>query len=834
MDHAERLRTLEESFREPTRLGLVHKTADDTPLDGRVVSFDGRPVVNFGSCSYLGLETDDRLREGVYSATARYGTQFSSSRAYASAPPYRALEERLEAMFGGPVVIAASTTLGHLTALPVLVGQQDAVILDQQAHHSVKVAVNQVRLQGARVEVVRHNRLDLLEERIEALRRAHPRIWYMADGVYSMYADMAPADQLQALLEKYEQLRLYVDDSHGVSWTGPHGRGYVRSRIPWHDRVYLACSLNKGFAAAGAALVFPDAEQKRLVMTCGGPMIFSGPIQPPMLGAALASAAIHLSDELPALQSRLAAKVRLFNRLAADLGVPVTSRSEVPIRTVPLGVPRAAFAMTRRLLDEGLFTNAAAFPAVPVKQAGVRASLTLHHSDEDITRLVRTIARNLPEVMREASTDRSDIARAFHLAIPTEAPGPDPALGGATEPGLRVQHETTIAALDAREWDLLVGRHGTFTASTLAIYERAFRRNPKPEDNWTWHYFLVRDGAGRPVAASFFTEALWKDDMLVDARVSERVEERRRNDEYYLTSQTLAMGSLITEGDHLYLDRSRDWRQALGAMLDAVAGVENESRASTLVLRDIRDADAELGEYLRDAGFVKVGLPDSHVLDVDFATDQEFLAGLPHKARYHQRRKVLPFDPLVSLEVRRGGPGAVTAGELDHFYRLYRNVHARGLDLNTFPLPRRLFDEIAVSPDWELLLLHACDEDGAAARRDPVAFGAALVAHDLYCPVLIGLDYEFVSSHAIYRQMLRGSVRRAIARRCRAIQWGMGARLEKRRFGARAERRSAWVQAADHYGAEVLEQLSAEARAADGDDSRPRPESATARAYRRR
>jgi predicted N-acyltransferase len=317
--------------------------------------------------------------------------------------------------------------------------------------------------------------------------------------------------------------------------------------------------------------------------------------------------------------------------------------------------------------------------------------------------------------------------------------------------------------------------------------------------------------------------------MLVDAGVSERVEERRRHDGYYLTSQTLAMGSLITEGDHLYLDRSRDWRQALGAMLDAVAGVQKQSGTSTLVLRDVPDADAELGEYLRDAGFVKVGLPDSHVLDVDFATDEEFLAGLPHKARYHQRRNVLPFDPVVSLEVRRGGPGAVTAEELDHFYRLYRNVHARGLELNTFLLPRRLFDEIAESPEWELLLLHACDGNGRPAQPDPVAFGAALVAHDLYCPVLIGLDYEFVSSHAIYRQMLRGSVRRAIARRCRSVQWGMGARLEKRRFGARAERRSAWVQAADHYSAEVLEQLSAEARAAEADGNRPRPHSESAR-----
>ena len=73
-----------------------------------------------------------------------------------------------------------------------------------------------------------------------------------------------------------------------------------------------ACSLNKSFAAAGGAIVFPDAEMRRRVRTAGGPMIFSGPIQPPLLGAAIQSAKIHLSDELPVLQAALRERIELF------------------------------------------------------------------------------------------------------------------------------------------------------------------------------------------------------------------------------------------------------------------------------------------------------------------------------------------------------------------------------------------------------------------------------------------------------------------------------------------------------------------------------------------
>jgi hypothetical protein len=41
--------------------GLGHLVAEDTEMDGRHVTLAGRRHVNFGSCSYEGLETDDRL-----------------------------------------------------------------------------------------------------------------------------------------------------------------------------------------------------------------------------------------------------------------------------------------------------------------------------------------------------------------------------------------------------------------------------------------------------------------------------------------------------------------------------------------------------------------------------------------------------------------------------------------------------------------------------------------------------------------------------------------------------------------------------------------------------
>jgi 7-keto-8-aminopelargonate synthetase-like enzyme len=249
----DRLALLEETLDVVDRQGLMMRTVDDGVLDGRTIALDGRSLLNFGSCSYLGLELDVRMRDGVCAAVQRYGTQFSSSRSYLSVAPYAELEARLEEMFGRHVLVAPSTTLGHLAALPVLVGSADAVVLDQQVHHSVRMAANQLRVQGTRVEVIRHNRLDRLERAIERLAPQHRRVWYLADGVYSMYADLAPFDELRAMLDRHETLHLYLDDSHGVGWAGRHGRGLALEALRMHERLVVVASLNKSFAACGCS-----------------------------------------------------------------------------------------------------------------------------------------------------------------------------------------------------------------------------------------------------------------------------------------------------------------------------------------------------------------------------------------------------------------------------------------------------------------------------------------------------------------------------------------------------------------------------------------------------
>lgn len=788
-------------------LGFGLCDAQDARLDGRTIRVNGRDLLAFQSCSYLGLELDPRLKQGAIDATERYGTQFSSSRIYVSAPPYAELEEKLSAIFDAHAIAAPSTTLGHLAAIPTLVDERDAVIVDHQAHHSIQVACNQARVLGASVELLRHSRMDLLEDRLRELGPRNRHVWYMIDGVYSMYGDLAPFAELQELLDRFEQLHLYVDDAHGMSWCGKNGRGMTLDRMSLHPRMVMATSLNKSFAAAGAALVFPDAETCRKIRTCGGPLLFSGPIQPPMLGAALASAEIHLSPEIRDLQEGLRERIAFCSEKLAGCSFPVLSSGQTPIFFVGVGTTRTAQLLTARLVEEGLYVNCGQFPAVPMRGAGLRFGLSLHHTHEDIERLVDTIEGCYEEVLEQEDETLEDAWSSFGLAAPdlprARRVAPPPAT-------LHVERSDTIDEIPDAAWDACLGGRGAFDAAGLRFLEKVFAGRKDPENRWDFHYYRVADARGRTVAATFFTRALWKADMLAPAAVSRRVEALREKDPMHLSARVFAMGSLLTEGNHLYLAEpvsSRVGEQALAMLLAAVREDTPESEADMVVLRDLPGDDPVMDRVLLEQGFLKLPAPESLSVDLTWNDDEEFLRGLSRKFRRHQKGAVYPFNDTFELEVLgHGGRSAVGGEELAQLRVLYENVKARSYELNTFPLPEETFEQMIASPPWEVLVLRPSGVPAAP----PVAVVGCYAGDSAYVPTVIGLDYRWVYDRGLYRQCLRHVLARARELQCERVLFGMGASLEKRRFGAQATHNALYVQIHDTYAFDAVASMSAE------------------------
>ncbi len=825
MESSEFLDTVYDVFSTGRQNRALFQYADDHPADGKNIVVDGERLISFGSCSYLGLETDPRLKEGVIKAVERFGTQFSCSRGYVSTPLYKSVEENISELFGAPTLAVPTTTLGHLSSIPVLVNEKDAIILDHQVHASVQMGATQARAAGATLEVIRHGDVGRLEELVELLVRKHRHVWHMVDGVYSMFGDLPDADVLTRLLNKYEQFHLYVDDAHGMSVDGKHGRGVHLARMPHHPRQIVASSFAKAFAAGGGCIVFPTDEMRQRVRMCGAPLTFGGPLQPPMLGAVLANTHIHLSPEIETLKAELRARIDHLNELFAARELPLLARNHGPIFFLRSGPLRLAWNIANRMRKAGIYVNVSAYPTVPMKRSGIRISVTRHHDFAELTRMADVLAEQWPLALAEEGLTQDEVdsnfindfedgqkrrLRELFGNVETRAKkssasrtrGP-----WAVPDGLELQHADSIESLDTAEWDGLLGGRGTFAASALSMLERTFRDRPEKENNWKFHYFVVRH-EGRPIAATFFTEALWKDDMLMREEVSRRVEGHRRDDPYFLTSRLLVMGSLLSEGNHLFLDRQGRWKEALAWILDEASKIVQQQELSGMVVRDLPDGDAELDAFLLDTGLVKVPMLTSFELKVDgWKTEDEYLGGLGKRARKTLREEVIEREPHWNFRILGVGGEQPTREELAHLHRLYLNVKARKVRLNTFDLPDTVLPDICRTPGWEIVSMHLSPEAGGPADGRAIGFVAGFKGTaNRYTGMVCGIDYEF-QNHHVYRQMLWQLIRRTRAHGCSSLALGVDAEFEKQRLGAVGTDQCVYLHATDHFGGAVMRQI---------------------------
>jgi len=380
---------------------MAHVTMDDVSFHGNNIQIGEESLSGFVFCDYLGLSTDKRLIEASQEATARYGVFTSVSRSYLKLGLYEEVEQLMERIFDQPVILISRTSLGHMAALPVITSRKDAILLDHYVHTSVRNAADMLKGYGNHVETIRHNNMNLLEQRIRDLRTKYKRIWYLVDGVYSMHGDTLQSEPLGDLLDRYSSFHLYVDDAHGMSWTGKHGRGFTLEQMGYHPKMFVISSLAKGFGTGGSVLVCHDEQVKKKILAAGAPLIFSGPVSPPTLGAIKASARIHLSGEIQRKQNRLHLLTDHFMEVAGKLQMPLIAKNNAPIFFVPTGKPDMCTRIALGMKQYGFFVTGGVYPAVPYNASGIRPIISLHHDPDEIEQFLTALNSELNREIRE-------------------------------------------------------------------------------------------------------------------------------------------------------------------------------------------------------------------------------------------------------------------------------------------------------------------------------------------------------------------------------------------------------------------------------------------------
>ncbi len=780
--------------------GIMHINSEESSFNGKFFKIKNRELINFGTCGYLGLETHPALAENSIALVKRYGTQLSMSRAYMRPPYIQELEELLSAIFDGNKVICyTSTSNAHISVIATIIKPDDLIILDQQVHFSVQFPCKNTRLQGTTVKMMRHSNWAELEQIIKEEYNRCNRIWYMADGVYSMHGDLPDTDELKKLMDKYPKLHLYFDDAHGMAWAGKNGSGYIYDRLGVSNRVVIISTLAKGFGCVGGTAIFADAEMYRRTDVFGGPLSYSHPLSPANAGAAIASARIHLSQEIYDYQQELKELMDHMNMRLKEKNLTNLSAPYSPIYFIGSGLNKVTRNFVHRILNEGIYVNTATFPVVANDRSGLRFTLTRHNSKEDIDRLADAMAWHLPKAIEEEGDSSERVYKEFGFKWQgsSESAKKEQKI---THPDIIVEEYTTITDIDPTLWNKALENRGNITYSGMQAMEEVFSGNIKPEDNCSFHYLIIKDQTGKLLMATFFTGTIYQDDMLALENVSKKIAEIRKTDPYYLCTKTLAMGSLFSEGNYLYIDeKDNRLSSVLDLLFDFVDRTKEKIQATAVIFRDFEE-DHFLVSRLMDEGYAKLRMPNTNIVcNPKWETTNDLLAMISsRKKRDNIKQYAIRHIDKFDITIKQ----TITDEEAEHYYKLFCNIKDANFSFTFFHFPAKIAKVVSKYPEWEFIDIKIKGMEKA------VACVWSFVGPDHYAPLIAGLDYDYLDSHHIYKQSVFQMVKRGNDLNKKYTYLGLTADFEKQKYLAKTIPIYAFKKVDNTYNLEVIESLS--------------------------
>lgn len=354
------------------------------------VQIKGKPVLMFGSNSYLGLNNHPHVIESSRKALEKYGSSCSGSRFLnGTLDIHEKLEAELAAYTGKEDAILFSTGFqANLGALSCLTGRNDYILLDDRNHASL---IDGSRLSHSKVLKYAHNDMADLRKKLSIVPESALKL-IATDGIFSMEGDLVKLPELQSLAQEFGASVL-LDDAHSLGVIGENGAG-TASHFGLTDDVHLIMgTFSKSLASIGG-FIASDAATIEYLKHAARSLMFSASITP--TSAASALAALEIIQREPEHIQNLWANTAYAKKLLRENNFNLGG-SESPIIPIHIGDNERTFRITKHLLEMGLFVNPVVSPAVSSDESLIRFSLMATHTFSQIEEAVEklTIANTL-------------------------------------------------------------------------------------------------------------------------------------------------------------------------------------------------------------------------------------------------------------------------------------------------------------------------------------------------------------------------------------------------------------------------------------------------------
>ena len=361
-----------------------YRSIPDLVHQGRYITRENRKMLNMSSNDYLGLASNENLRQSFLQQYADNFPSFTSSSSRlltGNFPVYTDLEQFIAQRFQRESALLFNSGYhANLGILPALTTTKSLILADKLVHASM---IDGIRLSQCEFFRYRHNDYEHLKSLLEKNAGKFDRTFIVTESVFSMDGDVADLNYLAQLKTQFPNTYLYVDEAHAIGVYGKNGLGIAEQANVIADIDLLVGTFGKALASMGAYVVC-DQILKECLINQMRPLIFSTALPP------FNVAWTHfIFERLP----QFSKERTHLEQLSAFLRQEVEHRTQImPSQTciVPyiLGENEATLAKAKALQEQGYYCLPIRPPTVPKGTSRIRLSLTADMTMDEVKQFV--------------------------------------------------------------------------------------------------------------------------------------------------------------------------------------------------------------------------------------------------------------------------------------------------------------------------------------------------------------------------------------------------------------------------------------------------------------
>ena len=330
------------------------------------------------------MANDARIKRAALEGIKEYGFGSGASRLVCgNMGPHERLEEDL-ALFKKTerALLFSSGYMANTGIIPALMDHGSVVLCDRLNHASI---IDGIILSRAKLVRYPHADIQALREILKNLP-ARQRKLIVTDSVFSMDGDRAPLKEIVDLAMGYEAMTM-VDEAHAFGVLGARGSGLVEE-LGLEGQVDIQMgTLSKAAGSFGAYACGRKVLCDYLINKSRS-FIYTTAMPPSLAQASRAALQIILTGGF--LRRKLQESSDYLRAQLQVMGFD-TMNSSTPIIPILVKDASQAKAMSKRLLEQGIFVQAIRPPTVPMGTARLRLTVMATHTQDDLERLLNAL-----------------------------------------------------------------------------------------------------------------------------------------------------------------------------------------------------------------------------------------------------------------------------------------------------------------------------------------------------------------------------------------------------------------------------------------------------------